>query len=186
MYTLTKIIIASSCIFGLAGGAAAQSAFSSNPTTNNQMVTTQSFINESKAMKTALLDAGIKEKDITSMDIYKDMLDKEQIFEVKFTAGGKQYSYAIDAYTGTIVTKDLEIDKNIETGNISIEQAKSIAVKNVGLNVRNVAFTSIKEETEDGVQKIKVVFVHSNLKYEYEIDANSGAILKGGFVNTNA
>ncbi|MBP3872064.1 MAG: PepSY domain-containing protein [Faecalicoccus sp.] len=95
--------------------------------------------------------------------------------------GNKEYDYDIDANTGKILSKDFDLE-NVDTSTsksaVSKDQAKEIAVKDAGFAVNDVTFKKVKQELDDGIEKIKVEFIQGETEYEYEIDANSGAILE--------
>lgn len=61
---------------------------------------------------------------------------------------------------------------------IDMESAKSIATSNAGFNVGNVTFTKTKYDFDDGIAKWEIEFVANNMKYEYEIAASNGAVVK--------
>lgn len=43
---------------------------------------------------------------------------------------------------------------------------------------KDVTFKKVKQELDDGIEKIKVEFIQGETEYEYEIDANTRAILE--------
>ncbi|MBP3872066.1 MAG: PepSY domain-containing protein [Faecalicoccus sp.] len=43
---------------------------------------------------------------------------------------------------------------------------------------KDVTFTKVKQELDDGYNKIKVEFVYNGIEYEYDIDAATGKIIK--------
>ena len=43
---------------------------------------------------------------------------------------------------------------------------------------KDVTFKKVKQELDDGIEKIKVEFIQGETEYEYEIDANTGKILE--------
>ena len=47
-----------------------------------------------------------------------------------------------------------------------------------GLTAKDVTFTKVKKEFDDGYNKIKVEFVYNGIEYEYDIDAATGKIIK--------
>ncbi len=71
-----------------------------------------------------------------------------------------------------------------ENGNsqfIEMEQAKNIALADAGLEPENVIFVDeqLKDETFDGgTFEYEFEFVTDTMKYEYEIDAKNGSVLK--------
>lgn len=61
---------------------------------------------------------------------------------------------------------------------ITLEQAKEIAVRAVGMSVSNVTFTKQKQDYDDGMPEYEIEFVVNNMEYEFEISGVNGAILK--------
>ena len=65
------------------------------------------------------------------------------------------------------------------TATISEAEAQQIALEDAGLAEADVSFTKTKLDRDDGRQQYEIEFIASadNAKYDYEIDAQSGAIL---------
>ena len=108
------------------------------------------------------------------------------VYDVEFYEGNVEYDYEIDALTGKIREKDMDIENytipqnntnNDNTNNatdIGIEEAKEIAVKDA--KVSDVIFTKAKVDYEDGVKVYDIEFRKGNIEYEYEIDVETGNI----------
>ena len=62
--------------------------------------------------------------------------------------------------------------------NITMDQAKQIATTNAGLDVNSVTYIKTIQDYDDGFLKWEIDFVANNMKYEYDISANNGTILK--------
>lgn len=65
------------------------------------------------------------------------------------------------------------------TATISEAEAQQIALEDAGLAEADVSFTKTKLDRDDGRQQYEIEFIASadNARYDYEIDATSGAIL---------
>lgn len=61
---------------------------------------------------------------------------------------------------------------------VSLEEAKKIAVTNAGLDINSVTFVKQMQDWDDGFIKWDVDFVYGDTKYDYDISASNGAILK--------
>ena len=61
---------------------------------------------------------------------------------------------------------------------ITLEQAKEIAVKNAGLDMASVTFVKQVQDYDDGYMKWDVDFVAGDTKYDYDVSAYDGTILK--------
>ena len=60
---------------------------------------------------------------------------------------------------------------------IGEEQAKKIALEQAGLAEADVTRLRVEYEIDDGVQQYDVEFHHGGYEYEYEINANTGAVI---------
>ena len=116
-------------------------------------------------------------------------------YDIDFSVDGKEYEYDIDAISGKIienqsehidsVAADSSVASTTETtantasnGQVTIENAKEIALQHAGLSSDTVTFVKEKLERDDGRQKYEIEFYTSDFKeYDYEIDAATGDIL---------
>ena len=62
--------------------------------------------------------------------------------------------------------------------NITVEEAEEIALKHANLTNSQVSFMRNELDFDDGVKKYDIEFYFNNIEYSYEIDANTGHILK--------
>ena len=62
---------------------------------------------------------------------------------------------------------------------ISVETAKALALKAVGLTTEQVSFTTVDLETQGGLDYYAVRFTAGGRSYSYEIDALSGVVIDG-------
>ena len=67
---------------------------------------------------------------------------------------------------------------NSEATSITVEEAKEIALKHANLTSSQVSFMRNELDFDDGVKKYDIEFYFNNIEYSYEIDANTGHILK--------
>lgn len=63
-------------------------------------------------------------------------------------------------------------------GSISLETAKTIAIKDAGISREELSYSAAKLEWDDGRQIYDVEFCNVGIEYEYEILASDGTILK--------
>ena len=61
---------------------------------------------------------------------------------------------------------------------IDLEAAKRIALQNAGVESADAAFTKAQLDYDDGVAEYEIEFVGGSTKYEYEISAANGTVLK--------
>ncbi|MCQ2752306.1 MAG: PepSY domain-containing protein [Coriobacteriales bacterium] len=67
---------------------------------------------------------------------------------------------------------------NQQSTKISMDEAKAIATKDAGYDVSGVTFVKQEQDFDDGIQKFEIEFVVGTTKFEYDVDANSGQIIK--------
>ena len=67
-------------------------------------------IGYAKAKSIAMNHAGVSENEAYDMDIELDDEDGILVYEVEFKSGGMEYSYEINAATGTILKHEMELD----------------------------------------------------------------------------
>ncbi len=147
-------------------------------------------IDKTTARNYALADAGTAPEDAKFIKTDFGFEDGQFVYEVEFTANGKDYEYLIKSDDGTIISKDVEIaDKkttSVETANletpqtkdsITLETAKEKALKDAGLSASDVTFKKTKLDNDDGELIYDIDFYTSTLEYEYEIDSITGEII---------
>lgn len=66
---------------------------------------------------------------------------------------------------------------NSSSSAVTLAQAKSIALKYVGLSSSDVRFTKAETDYDDGVKEYDIEFVSGNYEYEFEVRASDGKIL---------
>lgn len=167
---------------------------------NQQFANTTNGITMDQAKQIATTNAGF---DVNSVTYIKTIQDYDNGFlkwEIDFVANNMKYEYDISASNGTILKAEREgvasggvpqtninqqgfqgnvgMQQNYGAQNISVEQAKSTAVQHAGFNMANVTFVKQKYDFDDGIAKWELEFVVNTNKYEYEIDAVNGTILK--------
>lgn len=67
-------------------------------------------IGKAKAKAVALKDAGVSESKTTGLRVERDYDDGRLEYNVDFRVGNKEYEYEIDAKTGKILDKDIDIN----------------------------------------------------------------------------
>lgn len=110
-------------------------------------------------------------------------------YDVEFTAGGTEYTYAIDALTGAVIESGSQQAQGYDpakpdgaqtgtAGAVDEAQAKQIALEHAGVAESDTAFLLVQPDYEDGTAVYDVEFyvAATNTEYDYEIDAATGAI----------
>lgn len=140
----------------------------------------QNPIPEEEAKGIALKDAGLTEGQISGIRIRLEKDDGIQQYEVEFYAGDKEYDYEIDAVSGNILSKDMDIEDDFKKSGasdaaISEEEAKKTALKKVsGAGENDI---KIHLDKDDGKTVYEGSIIYKDREYEFEIDAESGKIL---------
>ncbi|MBQ7562710.1 MAG: PepSY domain-containing protein [Lachnospiraceae bacterium] len=194
-----KLIVAGLIIAGI-------SMFSAGSVFAAGKIAKSSAITEENAQNFALIDAGISADDVEMLQTDFDFENGFYVYEVDFISDGMKYEYTINSTNGKIIEKEIEKaarkatdkmgrknpapktaqpekrnknrNKNRESGSVSIEQAKTIALTDAGFSADKVVFSKAKLDREDGVQVYEVEFYTADgMEYEYDIHAASGAIL---------
>lgn len=97
---------------------------------------------------------------------------KENVSESTQNTSGKDKTTTLKNNTDTSIE---QTSKN-SSKNISLEEAKTIALKNAGVAKKDASFTSAHKDYDDGITYYDIEFRTSSYEYEYEIDLN-GKIL---------
>ena len=131
----------------------------------------------------ALADAGLTEDGVIMTLLGVDVEKKQTTYEVEFVAGGTEYEYDIDAANGDIVEKSTERAEGrkgkIQQGQyLSLDEARTKAVAAVNLTVEQVEFTETELDFDDGRAEYDVKFTADTMRYEIELNAENGEILR--------
>ncbi|MCD8365927.1 MAG: PepSY domain-containing protein [Clostridiales bacterium] len=197
--TTKKAILSSVCIAAAAaaiGGGAAYAATSSNT------AAPVSVIGEDLAQNYAFADAGVDPAAVQNLSARYDEEDGQFIYDVEFTADDTEYEYWVKASDGTIIRKSADIitlnDNGADTettmeitgeaktlattdttanAEISVEDAKEIALADAGVAEADVTFTKARQDTDDGTAVFDIEFYTASAEYEYEIRVSDGSIL---------
>ena len=150
------------------------------------------YLGVDAAKAIALAAADITESDAVFTTAELEEKNGLSYYEIDFTVGGQEYDYAIDAISGKIIenqTKAVDDTAANEAttanttnaasdGQVTLEEAKEIALNHAGLTADGVTFIKGKLERDDGREKYDIEFYTSDFKeYDYEIDPQTGEIL---------
>ncbi|WP_057490489.1 PepSY domain-containing protein [Streptococcus orisasini] len=138
-------------------------------------------ISSEQAKTIALADAGLKANQVNSIKVHQDSDNDVPVFEVEFRSDQSDYDYTIDAATGVITEKDIDVDENHtdaqeQAVKISANDAKSIALGDAGLTEKQVSSLKVEAGSDNDVPNYKVEFKHGRLEYRYAVNALSGTI----------
>ena len=143
-----------------------------------------SYIGVDKAKEIALADAGVNAADAVFLKARLDRDDGRVEYEVEFYSGSKEYDYDIDALTGTIRSRDWEVDDfglydddriQVSADNvITAEQAKAIAKAQAPSTATVV---KCELDRDDGRWVYELELRDGRTEYECDINAVTGVIL---------
>ena len=177
------VMIAFSVAFGVAGcgndKSGNVSAEIQNQTEKQDPLRNTSIISEEEARSIALTDAQVEAEAVTNIRIKFTVDDGRQVYDVEFYVTNQEYDYEIDAVTGEITEKDMEIENDFGSqatsdASVSIEEAKKIALDKVpGATEKDI---HIGLDYEDGKSLYEGTIFSEQREYEFEIDAQDGKI----------
>lgn len=139
-------------------------------------------IGSDSALSAALDDAGIAAKNANVIKSVFERDDGRYVFDVEFIADGQKYEYLIDAKTGAVLERDVDmISSGAQTPAqgqdlIGIEAAKQAALEDAGVSAADAIFTKEKTDIDDGLTVYDLEFYVGNTEYDYEIIATTGQI----------
>ena len=177
------VMIAFSVALGVAGcgndKSGNVSAEIQNQTEKQDPLRNTSIISEEEARSIALTDAQVEAEAVTNIRIKFTVDDGRQVYDVEFYVTNQEYDYEIDAVTGEITEKDMEIENDFGSqatsdASVSIEEAKKIALDKVpGATEKDI---HIGLDYEDGKSVYEGTIFYKQIEYEFEIDAQNGKI----------
>ena len=149
---------------------------------SNSTVNSNNKITIEEAKSIALKHSNLDESQVSFMKAKYEFDDGIGKYEIEFYSNNNKYEYEINAKTGDIISYDYDIEKHLTSqqinDKITIEEAKSIALKHSNLDESQVSFTKAKYEFDDGIGKYEIEFYYNFKEYEYEINASNGEIIK--------
>ena len=140
-----------------------------------------SSIGNENAQNFAFADAGVDPASVQAVKVKFERFQGEFVYEVEFISENTEYEYKINAADGSVVKKELKTVEGPEsTGQlpaaVSLEDAREIALADAGVSREQATFTKVEGDTEGGIPIFEFKFYVGNVEYEYEINAQSGAI----------
>ena len=141
----------------------------------------ESYIGVERAKEIALKDAGLSASQVSFVRAGLDWDNGRMEYEVEFWKDNVEYDYEIDAYTGTILHSDRDIEGYSipaqSSADIGADRAKEIALDHAGVSASKATFVRAHLDYEDGRRVYDVEFYSGSKEYDYEIDAYTGDVL---------
>ena len=149
---------------------------------SNSTVNSNNKITIEEAKSIALKHSNLDESQVSFIRGEYDFDNGIEKYEIEFYSNNNKYEYEINAKTGDIISYDYDNEKHLTSqqinDKITIEEAKSIALKHSNLDESQVSFMKAKYEFDDGIGKYEIEFYYNFKEYEYEINASNGEIIK--------
>ena len=166
--------------------AAADATVEATSTASQEKPAASNRITLEEAKKVALDDAKLTAADVTFTKAKLDYDDGRAVYDIEFYSGAKEYDYEIDAATGRILEKDIDINDDVNAPTegqdsqtyITAEQAKAAALSAAGFSASEVRGLKAEFDFDDGRAVYEVEFKKGIFEYDYDIDAVSGKVLK--------
>lgn len=153
-----------------------------------------SYITADEAEQAALSHAGISASDVSFITCELDFDDGIMVYEVEFISGSTEYDYDINALDKSVLKFSTEradnynpsgsgsssgssSSGNSSSGNsasVTEAEAQQAAFSHAGVS----GATVVKAEYDRDDNKYEIEFIAGSYKYEYEISAADGRVLK--------
>ncbi|MCM1060173.1 MAG: PepSY domain-containing protein [Eubacterium sp.] len=164
---------------GAADGAVLESSFEKVKQVMAEAASGQITLDEAKAI--ALKHAGVSESAAVFTKAKQERDDGIVKYDIEFVADNTEYEYEISAADGTVLESSVEKRKQADTsasGQITLDEAKAIALEHAGFKEDQVRFTKSKLDRDDGVDEYEIEFKANGVEYEYKINASTGKIIE--------
>lgn len=150
------------------------------------------YIGEEQAKAIAAEKAGVSISDLTFYEVEIDTHKGVMVYDVEFAINGYEVECEVNAVSGEVVKFEKEYhgvdtpaaqkpDGSLQSGEITLERAKEIALNHAGVQAADAVFVEVKSDYDDGrlvyELKFKVSFGIAYEKYDYEIAASDGSIV---------
>ena len=150
-------------------------------TTTGTGTAASGYITAERAKEIALADAGLSASSVVFIRAQQDWEDGRAVYEVEFYSGNTEYDYEIDAITGAIRSADRDVEgftvpttsSSSSTAAISVDRAKQIALA----EVPGGTVFKCQLDRDDGRLVYEVEVYSGSTEYDFEIDAQTGAII---------
>lgn len=159
-------------------------SLSDSTVTQTGSASDKGYIGEDAATAAAYEHAGVSAADVSYSYVDYDSENGIMVYEVKFIAGGVEYEYDVSALDGTIVKYERDQSGSgsltqTQSGDyIGEEAAKAAALEHAGLAESDITWTKATFDRENGIMIYELDFITADSKYDYEVNATTGEIVK--------
>ena len=162
---------------------ASSRGLSDNTVTQTGTASDKGYIGVEAAKAAAYAHAGVSAADVMYVEVDFDSEHGVMVYEVEFYAGTTEYEYDINALTGEVVKFEQEqTGASVPGGNagdyIGEAAAQDAALKHSGVSEADVCWLKSDFDRDDGVYYYEFEFSANGVKYDYEINALTGEVIK--------
>ena len=163
---------------------ASSRGLSNNTVTQTGTASDKGYIGIEAAKAAAYAHAGVSASDVLFVEVDFDSEHGVMVYEVEFYAGTTEYEYDINALTGEVVKYEQEktgtgVPAAGSNGNyIGEAAAKAAALSHSGVSEADVCWLKSDFDRDDGVYIYELEFAANGVKYDYEINALTGEVIK--------
>ena len=171
-----------------------QDTIQSAPGTGNQDAA--NLIGDAQALETALAHAGLTNDAVIFSQVTQEFDDGFWTYNVEFFDGTKEYDYEIDATNGTVLSVDQDMEASYAPTTAQQQVATPIQQQTpsspaVAISQEAATQTALEKvpgatadhirimlEMDDGRVYYDGTIIYNNMEYNFDIDANTGAIIE--------
>ncbi len=143
---------------------------------------TSGLLDQDVALARACASVSLSTADVLDLKAELDWEDDQLVYEVEFCHGGTEYDCQVNAYTGACQTKQELCDhaEHQTTSTAYLDQVTALyhACAHLSLSTADVLDAKAELDQEDGLAVYEVEFCHNCTRYELELDACTGQVLK--------
>ncbi|MDR1020593.1 MAG: PepSY domain-containing protein [Synergistaceae bacterium] len=151
-----------------------------------QAAASAAYIGGTEAKSIAFQHAGLSEKEISAVSVKQYEKRGIRLYDITFSGGGVKYNYEIDAVSGEIVEYErrnegraIQRTDDSSQGYIGFEKAKSIALVHANVPENEIRKYEAELDRHHGGRAVyEIEFDHDRTEYEYDIDAETGEIVR--------
>lgn len=142
------------------------------------------YISVDEAKSAAYAHAGVSASDVVYVETDFDSEHGVMVYEVEFYAGNVEYEYDINAQTGEVVKyAQQNTGTSIPSGTVSGDYigetaAKEAALSHAGVSEADVCWLKADFDRDDGIYLYELEFAANGVKYDYDVNALTGDIVK--------
>lgn len=157
-----------------------------NSVTQTGTASSGAYIGTQAALEAACAHAGLDANSLTASHVDFDSENGRLVYEVDIYTSEAEYEYDIDALTGTVVKYERE-QYNTSPGAVPTEpssssfigeaSAKQAALDHAGVSSANAVWIKAQFDRDDDRYIYELEFTADGSKFEYDVDALTGAVI---------